>query len=167
MPPTKTIYWDACIFIAWIKGEKRPNNEMDGVFECVAEVEKGRTRLITSVVTRTEVFEADLSLEVKQKYADLLNRRSVQLLDNDLRVSNLAREIREYYDRQSNIDGVSPLTALDAIHLATAIHYKVDAFWTFDDGGYGGRSLLSLNGNVAGYPLVICKPVAKQLRLGF
>jgi hypothetical protein len=91
----------------------------------------------------------------------------VQLLDNDLRVSALAREIREYYEAQSKIDGLPRLTTPDAIHVATAIHYKADAFWTFDDGGYGGRSLLSLNGNVAGHPLVVCKPVATQLRLGF
>ena len=167
MRQIKIFYWDSCIFIAWLKDEKRPNNEMDGVYECVDETKKGRIRLITSVLTRTEVFEANLTPDVKQKYDAFLKRRNVQLLDNDLRIADLARNIREYYEAQSRIDGLPPVRTPDAIHLATAIHYKADAFWTFDAGGYGGRSLLSLNGNVAGNQLTICKPVATQYRLGF
>jgi len=165
MPPTRTIYWDSCIFIAWLKDEKRQHHEMDGVYECVNEVESGRTRLITSVTTRMEVYESDLSLEVKDRYDSFLKRRTVHLLDQDLRISELGREIREYYHRQKGIDGLPELTTPDATHLATAIHHGVDAFWTFDDGRHGGRGLLSLNGNVAGHPLTICKPVATQLRL--
>jgi predicted nucleic acid-binding protein len=167
MPPTSTIYWDSCVFIAWLKDEQRPPGEMDGVYECVEEVEARRTRLITSVVTRTEVFEADLPEAVRESYSRLLNRRNVQVLDNDLRVSNLAREIREHYQRQRLTDGLPGLSTPDAVHLATAIHYRADAFWTFDDGRHGGRSLLSLNGDVAGHPLVICKPFARQFRLRF
>jgi len=165
MPPSKTLYWDSCIFIAWLKDETRPTGEMDGVYECVTEVEAGRTRIITSVITRTEVFETDLDQSIRDKYSQLLNRRNCLLLDNDLRVSNLAREIREYYKNQHQFDNLPGLETPDAVHLATAIHYKADAFWTFDDGQLGGRSILSLNGNVAGYPLVISKPVATQFRL--
>jgi len=166
MPPISTIYWDSCIFIAWLKNEQRAPGEMDGVYECVSNVQSGRARLITSVLTRTEVFEANLEQHVRDQYSLLLNRRNCQILDNDLRVSNLAREIREYYQNQSKLDGLPDLATPDAIHLATAIHYNANAFWTFDDGGRGGRSLLSLNGNVAGHPLVVCKPVATQLWLG-
>jgi predicted nucleic acid-binding protein len=167
MPPIKTIYWDSCVFIAWIKDEKRPPGEMDGIYECVGHVQKGKIRIVTSVMTRTEVFETDLTPDVSEKYANLLNRRNVQTLDQDLRVSNLAREIREFYERQSQIDHLPGLSTPDAVHLATAIHYRVEEFWTFDDGGYKSRSLLSLNGNVAGHPLVITKPMATQLRLRF
>jgi len=167
MPPNNIIYWDSCIFIAWLKDEKRPGNEMDGVYECVEETERNRTFIITSVLTKTEVLEADLILEAKDKYQRLLSRRNVQLIDNDLRVSNLAGEIREYYKNIKKHDGLPGLTTPDAVHLATAIHYRAHFFWTFDNGGYGSRSLLSLSGNVAGYPLVICKPAATQLRLSF
>ena len=167
MPLIRTIYWDSCIFIAWLKDEKRQPGEMDGIYECAEEVEAGHIRIITSVLTRTEVFEADLSQEIKNKYSQFLNRRNVQLLDQDLRVSDLAREIREYYQKQSQIDGLPGFPVADAVHLATAIHYRVDAFWTFDNGGHKARSLLSLNGNVAGYSLVITKPVATQMRLQF
>ena len=143
---------------------------MDGLIECVELVEARQVRLITSVITRSEVFECDLSTEVRSQYMRLLNRRNVVLLDNDLRVSELARQIREYYAKQKKIDGLDGIGTPDAIHLATAIHYNADVFYTFDDGkkaGPKGRSLLSLDGNVAGHNLHICKPVAIQPRLFF
>jgi sortase (surface protein transpeptidase) len=47
--------------------------------------------------------------------------------------------------------------------LATGIHYEVNAFYTVDE-----DDLLPLNGNVAGYTLLICKPpLPKQKRLIF
>lgn len=112
-----------------------------------------------------EVYESGLSPDVKDRYSSFLKRRTVHLVDQDLRISDLGREIREYYHRQRAIDGLPELTIPDATHLATAIHYGVDEFWTFDDGRHGGRGLLSLNGNVAGHQLTICKPVATQLLL--
>ncbi|MFH2101786.1 MAG: PIN domain-containing protein [Chloroflexota bacterium] len=165
MPHDKVIYWDSSIFIAWLKDEQRPPGEMDGVLEYVYLVEAKRIKLITSTLTRTEVFEANLTNDVREKYSKLLSRRNVQLIDADLRVAELARNLREYYQSQSKKDGTSRLTTADAIHLATAIHYRVDEFHTFDDGKKGGLSLLSLNGNVAGYQLTIRKPPVSQYRL--
>lgn len=165
MPHDKVIYWDSSIFIAWLKNEQRPPGEMDGVLECVYHVKSKKVKLITSTLTRTEVFEANLTNEVREMYSKLLSRRNVQLIDADLRVTELARKLREYYKDQSKIDGLPTLTTADAIHLATAVHFKVDEFHTFDDGKKGGRSLLSLNGNVAGYQLTILKPPVSQYRL--
>ena len=138
---------------------------MDGVIECVEAVQRNEILLITSVLTRTEVYEADLTNEVREMYSNLLKRRNVQLIDNDLRVSDLARQIREYYRELSRRDGQPGLTTPDAVHLATAIHYKADAFYTFDEGSKGSRSMLSLNGSVAGHSLKICKPEVSQYRL--
>jgi hypothetical protein len=52
----------------------------------------------------------------------------------------------------------------DCVHLATAIIYQADVFYTLDGGGKRGKAndLLPLNGNVAGYPLTIRKPLASQ-----
>lgn len=164
MPP-KLIYWDSCIFIAWLKDERRPPGEMDGVYECVELVESNQVRLITSTLTRTEVFEAELTPEVRSRYSLLLNRRNVQQVDADLRITDLARQIREHYHALG--DGKKGISQADAVHLATAIHLKAHAFYTFDDGGKGARSLLSLDGDVAGHPLRICKPEVTQFRLPF
>lgn len=166
MPPSKKIYWDSCVFIAWLKDEVRPGHEMDGVYECVEEVEAGRVGIFTAVTTVTEVLESKMTVAIKTKYTEVMNGRKVQFIPTDLRVGEKASELRDFYLKQSKIDGKDPLTQPDAIHLATAIHYRADEFWTFDNGGYGGRSLLSLDGNVAGYPLNICKPWATQLRIG-
>jgi predicted nucleic acid-binding protein len=165
MRPSKLVYWDSSVFIAWLKDEQRPAGEMDGVAESVEAVESGSVLLVTSVLTRTEVFEADLPAEVRDLYSALLKRRNVQLADVDLRITTLSRKLREFYRRQSAQDGKAGLTTPDAIHLATAIHLKVDEFYTFDDGKKGGRSLLSLDGNVAGHPLAIMKPPVTQYRL--
>ena len=163
MPPTKLVYWDSSVFRAWLKDESRPKGEMDGIHEVVGLVEARKVRLMTSVVARTEVFEANLSVEAKEMYAKLLQRRNVQTVDNDLRVSQQARELREFYAARKN--GLPGLTTPDAIHLATAIHYGADEFHTFDDGKKGGRSLLSLDGDVAGHDLRVIKPPFTQYRL--
>ena len=50
----------------------------------------------------------------------------------------------------------------DAIHRATAILYRVTEFHTFDhDGNAKLLGSLPLSGNVGGYRLTICKPVAR------
>jgi integrase len=54
-----------------------------------------------------------------------------------------------------------------AKHLASAIHFEVDEFHTFDEGKKGGRSLLSLDGDVAGHRLRICKPPVGQMQIKF
>lgn len=90
----------------------------------------------------------------------------MQTINPDPRISNLASEIRDYYERQKQIDGKPGLSVPDAIHLATAIQYEVNEFHTFDEkDSPRSRALLPLNGNVAGHNLVICKPHATQLWL--
>ena len=50
---------------------------------------------------------------------------------------------------------------------STAFTYSAQEFNAFDDGQKqgGNRSLLSLNGDVAGRPFVVCKPRATQLQI--
>jgi predicted nucleic acid-binding protein len=166
MPPRRLIYWDSCIFIAWIKDEPLPTEQRDGIAECVDGVEKGSLRLITSTITLTEVLTAKLADDIKTKYEQLMTRRSITMIVADRRVTALARGIREYYEDLRRTDGQGSLNQFDAIHLATAIQYHATAFYTLDDGGHGDRSLLSLNGNVAGHGLAITKPIPTQYRLG-
>jgi len=68
----------------------------------------------------------------------------------------LAGELRDFYQNKGN---VKPLSLPDAIHLATAIIYNVEAFYTFDEKGNAKFcGLIPLSGNVAGHNLQICKP---------
>jgi len=162
----RTIYWDSSIFLAWLKDENRPDNEMDGVYACVQDVEESKFLLVTSNETlNLEVLEAKMTKPARAKLYALFERRNVQLLPYDLRVQALAKEIREYYALEQVKTGQKMVTSEDAKHLASAIHYRVDALYTFDSGKKGGRSLLALNGSVAGHPLTICKPPVGQMRL--
>jgi len=155
-----TVYWDSCVMISYITGENRPNQEMDGVYDCVEKIMSGQVLLI---ILRDILFE-EVQLrtpEAVDRFRKLMMRKGIEIPSKDLRIERLANEIRSYYD----VNGPKKLPEKDSLHLATAIHYKANAFYTFDEGRKGGLNLLSLNGNVAGYPLIVCKPPVIQTRL--
>lgn len=154
------IYWDTCVFLAWIKNESRANNEMHGVEDVANKIHKDHVILITSALTTTEILESTLGDIAKKRFNDLFKRRNCRLCSVDQRVLQKAHNIRDFYQRQKAVDGLPTVTTPDAIHLATAIHYDATEFHTFDQNDKPNRvrALLPLNGNVAGYPLTICKP---------
>jgi predicted nucleic acid-binding protein len=153
------IYLDTTILIAWIKGENRPNNEMIGVEYCFERIKNSEIKAISSVITDTEILSGHFPPNKKDQVERTLSRmRNFEYINIDRRISRLASEIRDFYSAiRRNIE--TP----DANHLATAIHYNVNALYTFD-----ADDLLPLNGNVAGHNLLICKPpLPKQKRLIF
>jgi predicted nucleic acid-binding protein len=154
------IYWDTSVFLAWIKNESRPNNEMDGVEDVAYKIHKDHVVLITSEITMTEILESTLDDIAKTRFDDLFKRRNCRRVAVDQRVGRLSHDIRNHYQQQKAVDGIATVTTPDAIHLATAILYDVTEFHTFDqnDKPNKSRALLPLNGNVAGHPLTICKP---------
>ena len=96
----------------------------------------------------------------------LFKRSNVKSIPADIRLSHLAGQLRDYYQRQRAIDGKPGLCTPDAIHLATAIHVKASVFLTFDrDGTKDCRGLIPLSMNVAGYNLKIEPPRAKQMEM--
>ncbi len=149
-------YWDTCIFIAWIKNEQLPNAEMNGVFEIADKIQSNRAILITSQLLTVELLPCKMPPHAMDLIERFFKRKNAQKKAVDGRVTQLAQKIRNEHPK------VSPN---DAIHLATAIHYEVDQFHTFDDGGKDGSSILSLNGRIGDPPLVICKPPFTQYRL--
>ncbi len=154
------IYWDTSVFLAWIKDEDRPNREMDGVNDVANKIHKDHVILLTSTLLSGEILESTLDEIAKQRFHDLFKRKNLQRGAADQRVMELTGKIRDYYQQQKEADHLPTLTTPDAIHLATAILYGASEFHTFDENNEvrKRRALLPLNGNVAGYPLVICKP---------
>jgi predicted nucleic acid-binding protein len=154
------VYWDSCVFISLITNGKRPNHEMDGVYDCVDKILNGQVLLI---VLRDVLFEEVQlkTLEQAEKFRKLMMRQGIEMPSKDFRVEKLASELRDYYNHK----GPKKLGGRDSLHLAAAIHYRANAFYTFDEGQKGDISLLSLNGNVAGYPLIVCKPPVGQYKL--
>jgi len=157
----ETLYWDACIFLAWLQNEQLDPGVMEGIEEHAKRVTNNQAILVTSIMTRTEVLDSRLSKAAKDQFTNLFKRRNVEWINHDERVSTLSHDIRDHYDQQ----GVK-LSSADCVHLASGILYDVDVFYTLDGSGKKKKGkLLPLNGNVAGHKLRIEKPYQKQLSL--
>jgi predicted nucleic acid-binding protein len=154
-------YWDACLFLAWLNDEDRKSGEMDGIREIVARHKRREVKLVTSTLTQIEVLQSKIPVGVGNSFTDLLKRMT--RLGIDSKVASLAHDLRDHYASPVGPTGGKTLSTPDAIHLATAIHYRVDEFHTFDgDGSSKSIGLLPLSGNVGGHKLTICKPEARN-----
>lgn len=163
-------YWDSAPLIAWITDEQRSPDEMAGLEEVVELIERGKAILFTSAIWRVEVLDSTLTDEQANTLRKLFEGRHITDVAADSRVFDLAHEIRNYYQiaHQQN-QNIPKISTPDSIHLATAILNEASELHTFDGANRnGGRGkLIGLSGNVAGYNLKICSPVATQLRLNF
>jgi predicted nucleic acid-binding protein len=153
MPKAKPkYYWDANIFLAWLKNEKRKAGEMEGVAEIVWMVDRNQAVIVTSVVSKSEVLQSTLPPSAQKMFSQIFQRPNLVLVDFSDHIADLAGTIRDFYKQQGK-----KLKLGDAQHLATAIAYQVDEFHTFDE-----YDLIPLSGNVAGHKLIICKPKGTQ-----
>jgi predicted nucleic acid-binding protein len=154
-------YWDTCLFLAWIKDEQRPSGEMDGVREIIDRSKRRQVKIVTSVLTSVEVLQSRLPVGMANLFSGLTKR--ITRLGMDTKVASLAHDIRDYYTVRATEFGGKTLSTPDAIHLATAIIYRVDEFHTFDnESSSKSLGLLPLSGNVGGHGLTICKPQARN-----
>lgn len=154
-------YWDTCLFLAWIKDEERKSGEMDGVREIIERSKRRECKIVTSVLTAVEVLNGKMPVGMDTLFAGLMKR--VHRLGMDTKVASVAHDLRDYYSTRPKEFDNRTLSTPDAIHLATAIIYRVTEFHTFDDKG-NSRSLglIPLSGNVGGNRLTICKPQARN-----
>jgi predicted nucleic acid-binding protein len=160
------IYWDTCIWLAWFGNEiNRKPGEIEGIQEDIRRFEAQEILIATSTLTWVEMFKAEQTLgaRAKQRLTRLFDRHDVIKISVDMPVTRLATEIRALYSTAN--DGLPTISLPDAIHLASALLYRVRAFHTFDEAdskkpSKPQRGLINLNGNVAGRPLLIRKPPA-------
>ena len=153
-------YWDSCVFLAWINGERTWSDEViSGLQYLAAQVSSGSVVLVTSAITRTEIYTSNMTPEQKKLYNDVLLRKNFVEYDVNPKIADRASSIREYYHARS-IDMDLP----DAIHGATAPAAEAEVMWTLDGEGRRKRpsKLLSMNGNLAGSPLAIYSPAAAK-----
>lgn len=120
--------------------------------DIIQRMKRRDVRLMTSVLTIIEVLETKIPVGIDSAFKDLLKRLSRQGID--IRVASLASDLRNHYAKNGQ-----SLKVPDAVHLATAIHYRADEFHTFDE------QLLSFSGNVGDHRLIICKPETKAPQL--
>jgi predicted nucleic acid-binding protein len=167
------IYLDACIFISILTGEQRPGNETAEVAGLGILIERREITPVTSTMTRVEVLECKLDDQQKEVMKRLIRPPKIQVKDAIAPIMDMAHELRDYYQSEKD-SGRSKLPTIetpDAIHLATAIFYECDRFYTFDEkdvpnGSRPKRGLIPMSGVLAErYPLTICKPQVQTLGL--
>ncbi len=157
----RMLYWDACVFIAHLKNETCWGAEITaGIDQARDEIDQGKWILLTSSLTRSEIFQGALSPEQKQRFTSLFGRRNIVQQDVTPKIADHACLIREYYHKQEQ--RIKILTP-DAIHLATAFNHPVDEVWTLDGAGATRARpshLLRLgrNAQIAGKRLIVRTP---------
>jgi predicted nucleic acid-binding protein len=162
------IYWDSCVFLAWIQEEKPPKRklaDMEGISRAIQMAARGEAVIFTSVITHTEVLASKMETKAKKRYEDVFERPEVIEIGVDHPIAILASEIRDFYiGARDNLPEDQRKKALtvstpDALHLATAILYGAEEFHTFDgDDPARADGLLRLGDKVATYDLKVKKP---------
>ena len=139
----RVLYWDTCIYLAWLKGEDNGASVNEGIKEAVDENWDGKLLIVTSTITLIEVLESSLTDEQEVRFQQSFRKQLHVLRDVDPAVAVKARVFRGSF----MAPGSKRLAVPDAIHLATAAIYKCDEFWTLDGGGKDKRhiGLLELN----------------------
>lgn len=145
------VYFDACIFIAYLDGDKsRLASDLAAIDYYADRLENGGCRIATSVITRIEVLEGKLPPPSRSRLEAFLKRSDVDELSVTSRVSERAHEIRDFYRAKG-----PTLSVPDAIHLASATIHGCGEFLTYDGRGERKREdrglrLLDISPPVAG-----------------
>lgn len=137
------VYWDSMVIIHRIQ---RTPEHIPILEQITDAAERGEIKIVVSTYSIAEVVKDPdggvLSEEEDQKIIDLFENDYFIVRDITIPISHLSRQISRKF-------GVKPK---DAVHLATAILWKVPVFHTYED------RLLSKDGKIGDPPLKIAKP---------
>lgn len=120
------VYWDACVFLSWLKQKEEPENTK----KCIGTIEaakKDEIIIVTSAITLTEVVkikrDKPLSKEDEEKIKILFESKFVSVVGLDRRIAEYARNLIWQYPH---------LNPKDSIHLATALKNNIPVLHSFD-----------------------------------
>lgn len=160
----RVLYWDACVYLAWIKAEDNGQAVNDAISETVDLNAKGEVILVTSTLSITEVLSAELTDDQRERFEKCFGPNHLAR-DVDGAIARKARDFRRachHYLKSKKV-----LSTPDAIQLATALISDAEECWTFDRGRSDKRCLgliqLNKTKNVEG--LAICVPYLNQANL--
>jgi hypothetical protein len=165
--------WDACLFYEHLNDEQQDPHLKQGLDDLLDQNAKRENKICTSVITHLEVIPKKLDATTEGRYWGQFQSTSMFDVDLDRNILALARHIKDYYYKPKDDAGdYRMMSSGDAIHLATAIIHKVDAFHTRDKNPkHGNVKLIGLtesspNGKICGiYDLKVISPTANQRRL--
>jgi len=162
----KIIYWDTCVFLAWIKQEENKRDYLGDIEQLLRDNRAGNLILVTSQITRVELWRTNLD-EAQCKLLDEALGRSWNIVyDVDGPVARKAHDIQTKFAGDPDEEKF-PETP-DALHIATAILARADEFHTFDDGKNNKKAkfpILSKTAHAYLDRLTICKPRSENRQL--
>jgi predicted nucleic acid-binding protein len=151
----RQIFWDSCVFITLLSKHKEQEwkDKQDIVKNCLQEAIDGKSEIIISTMTIVEVNKtkettSPIPQDIRDKITKLINQPFVKVIPADLARAIEARE---------RIWATTWLKPVDAMHLACALHGKVDEMFTYDGKGTD-KGLLDLDGKIGTPPLKIKAP---------
>lgn len=119
------LYIETAPLIYYVEENPTYIARMDAVMEAI---EKSSISVFSSVITLTEVLNHPMKLGNKplvQAYRDILiNSARYQLVPINISIAESAANLRASYN----------LRTPDALHVASALHYRCDVFLTNDAG---------------------------------
>lgn len=133
MPDKRRIYWDACVFLAYINGDGDRIGILDPLLD---EARDGEIELLTSMVSEVEVAYGRVEQEQGTADQDVLDQINdfwlpgspVELVEFHRLIAETARD----FVRDARLVRGERLTPLDAVHVATAAHMEAVEFHTYD-----------------------------------
>lgn len=145
--PLEKRYWDATVFLAWIKDEA---NRADVCEAIIGDARDGRCVIYTSMITLAEVTKTrrgpvQVGRDVEERIAQFFQNDYIKLIPVDQVIGTRARRL---------IWDFPFLGPRDAIHLATALQIGADALEHYDDDDFGRVSRLVSEQQLQGFPPV-------------
>jgi predicted nucleic acid-binding protein len=145
------IYWDTDCFLGHLQGEVGKAEKCDGVLE---RAERGDVLIVTSALTIAEVLWMRGGPRLPKDKAEIVQKF---FRKSYIRVVNVSRKVAMAAQMHVWEDDIKPK---DAIHVATAVAFGVNALETFDAG------LIGKSGKVGAPLLLIREPqAAAQARM--
>ena len=134
------IYFDACTFLAWLKDEKERADVIATIFE---DAEKGNLKIVTSALSIAEVlnlqgFKSPIPKEQRDAVRGLFANKWIIPKGVNRRLAEIAQELVWEH-------GVKPK---DGVHVATAMVYGIQTFYTYDTDLIGKGTLKTSYGTV-------------------
>lgn len=128
------VYWDSCIFIAFLKGENHGDSATEAIRIQAAEFDANKIVLATSTVGIMEVLSMELTDEVKDKFEKMIRRSNFVIIEANEFVARKAAVLRNHcYAKSKEAGNLNfKVTPADAIHVSSGMAVLASKIVTTD-----------------------------------